>query len=148
LLAIIGSADDGDGFHVETIGVGRWSRKVSNRVGMVGPGFANMYRHTHGDSVVANGPVDFVYDECLSQYASLGKSPWLYTLSQLSGKLDSPMVVSNGFKFKFTGVQGSFYSVQVSTNLVDWTMISIKLAPYTFIDTTAGGFPQRFYRSV
>ncbi len=37
--------------------------------------------------------------------------------------------------------------VEASSNLVNWVTLSNHVAPYTFIDHTAGSVPQRFYRA-
>jgi len=56
---------------------------------------------------------------------------------------------TNGqFQFDISGVAGLNYSVQASTNLVDWVPLATNVSPFTFIDTNAVLFPQRFYRSV
>ena len=46
------------------------------------------------------------------------------------------------------GVEGCRYIVQASTDLVNWVPVQTNTAPFTFVDTNAGRFPQRFYRSV
>jgi hypothetical protein len=46
------------------------------------------------------------------------------------------------------GVPGYKYVVQASTNLVNWVPMQTNTAPFTFVDTNAGKFRQRFYRSV
>jgi Fibronectin type III domain len=40
------------------------------------------------------------------------------------------------------------YVVQASTNLVDWVPMQTNTAPFTFVDTNASQFSQRFYRAV
>jgi hypothetical protein len=46
------------------------------------------------------------------------------------------------------GVPGYNYVVQASTDLVNWVPVHTNTAPFTFVDTNAGQFGQRFYRSV
>ena len=46
------------------------------------------------------------------------------------------------------GVPGYNYVVQASTNLVSWVPVQTNTAPFTFVDTNASRFGQRFYRSV
>ncbi len=56
---------------------------------------------------------------------------------------------TNGqFQFDILGVTGLNYSVQASTNLIDWVPLGTNVSPFTFLDTNAPLFPQRFYRSV
>jgi hypothetical protein len=49
--------------------------------------------------------------------------------------------------FNVTGVVKLLYTVQVSTNLVDWVPLLTRPAPFAFPDTTTN-YPQRFYRCV
>jgi len=46
------------------------------------------------------------------------------------------------------GVPGYNYVVQASTDLVNWFPVQTHTAPFTFVDTHASQFGQRFYRSV
>ncbi|MGA2281384.1 MAG: Ig-like domain-containing protein [Verrucomicrobiota bacterium] len=46
------------------------------------------------------------------------------------------------------GVPGYQYVVQASTDLVNWVPVQTNTAPFTFVDTNASRFGQRFYRSV
>jgi uncharacterized repeat protein (TIGR03803 family) len=56
---------------------------------------------------------------------------------------------SNGeFQFSVTGVPGYSYTVQVSTNLYDWSSIFTNTAPLTFVDTNEELAPALFYRVV
>ena len=56
---------------------------------------------------------------------------------------------TNGqFQFDILGVTGLNYSIQASTDLVDWVSLGTNVSPFTFVDTNAPLFPQRFYRSV
>lgn len=51
------------------------------------------------------------------------------------------------FALNINGVVGDKYVVQVSTNLVNWTSLQTNTTPFTFVDTNAIHFKQRFYRS-
>jgi hypothetical protein len=59
-------------------------------------------------------------------------------------------VASNGqFSFLVTGDAGPDYAVQASTNLVNWTDVTnfaSPVVPFTWADTNAANFKQRFYR--
>ena len=52
------------------------------------------------------------------------------------------------FGLSVSGVPGYRYEVQASTNLVDWIPLQTNTAPFLFIDSNAGKFKQRFYRSL
>lgn len=56
---------------------------------------------------------------------------------------------TNGqFQFDILGVTGLKYSVEASSNLIDWAPLRTNVSPFTFIDTNSTAYPQRFYRSV
>ena len=64
--------------------------------------------------------------------------------------LSSPTYTANNqFQFTVTGAPGTNYVVQVSTNLSFpvWLSILTNPAPFTFVDSNAQSFPQRFYRA-
>lgn len=52
------------------------------------------------------------------------------------------------FRFTITGSPGSNYVVQATTNLTapTWFSVLTNAAPFEFIESNAGAFPQRFYR--
>ena len=54
----------------------------------------------------------------------------------------------NQIQFDVAGVSGFNYAVQASTNMIDWVPLCTNTPPFTFTDTNAAGFQQRFYRSV
>jgi hypothetical protein len=58
-----------------------------------------------------------------------------------------PDPTNGGFQFDILGVTGLNYSVEASSNLVDWVPLQTNISPFTFIDTNSTAFPQRFYRS-
>lgn len=66
--------------------------------------------------------------------------------------LFEPMVLSDGsFQFIVSGITGRAYTVQASTNLVDWTNLTDFVATSTvtrFQDTSATNFTRRFYRVI
>jgi len=55
---------------------------------------------------------------------------------------------SAGFSFNLTGTPGSFYVVEVSTNLVNWLPVLTNAAPFNFVDSNASNFSCRFYQAV
>jgi hypothetical protein len=52
------------------------------------------------------------------------------------------------YTFAVAGAAGYKYTVQASTDLVNWITLQTNIAPFVFVDTNAGEFNQRFYRSV
>jgi endonuclease/exonuclease/phosphatase family metal-dependent hydrolase len=54
------------------------------------------------------------------------------------------------FQFTLSGTTGSNYIVQASTNLSagNWVSLLTNAAPFSFLDTNASLFPQRFYRAL
>jgi len=63
-------------------------------------------------------------------------------------KLTPAAHVSGLFALNVTGASGAKYIVQASTNMVNWAPVQTNTAPFTFTDTKAGQFSQRFYRTV
>lgn len=57
---------------------------------------------------------------------------------------------NNDFQFTVTGQTGANYAIQASTNLstTNWTWLRTNAAPFTFVDSNAVFYPQRFYRAV
>jgi hypothetical protein len=47
-----------------------------------------------------------------------------------------------------TGLYGYNYTVEASTDLVNWLVLQTNSSPFTFTDTNAGSYPRRFYRAV
>jgi hypothetical protein len=67
---------------------------------------------------------------------------------------DSTSAVSlsgGSLQVQFAGADGYAYTVQTSSNLVDWTAVSTNYPTYgsfNFLDTLVSGSPRRFYRSI
>jgi hypothetical protein len=60
----------------------------------------------------------------------------------------TPATVFNGpFSFDVAGVPGLEYTVQASTNLVDWGSVQTNVAPFVFKDPDPGPYSRRFYRT-
>jgi fibronectin type 3 domain-containing protein len=51
------------------------------------------------------------------------------------------------FSFTVSGSAGQQYVVQASTNLLAWDSLQTNAAPFVFVDTHAGEFNRRFYRT-
>ncbi len=52
------------------------------------------------------------------------------------------------FVVNLSGVKDQQYIIEASTDLVNWTPVYTNTAPFSFTDTQAGHFSQRYYRSV
>ena len=73
----------------------------------------------------------------------------LSTYMTTTPALDTPAFSGgNQIQFDVAGVSGFNYAVQASTNMIDWEPLFSNTAPFTFTDTNAPDFPERFYRSV
>jgi Fibronectin type III domain len=51
------------------------------------------------------------------------------------------------YGFNITGIPGSQYIVQASTDLVHWVSVQTNVSPFNFVDSNASQYPQRFYRT-
>jgi hypothetical protein len=73
----------------------------------------------------------------------------LVTVPLPAPALLTPATHANGqFALTVAGSAGTNYVVEASTDLVNWVPVATNTAPFTFTDTQAGQFKQRFYRSV
>lgn len=72
-----------------------------------------------------------------------------YTAPMVAPTLSSPSVQSaKQFSFSVANVAGSQCVVEASTNLIDWVPVQTNTSPFTFVDSNAGNFRQRYYRTV
>ena len=55
--------------------------------------------------------------------------------------------VTGQFALFVSGSTNSQYVVQASTNMIDWVPVQTNTAPFTFVDSNASLFSQRFYRA-
>jgi hypothetical protein len=62
--------------------------------------------------------------------------------------LTSPKYSNGRYSFAVSGVSGQKYAVESSRNLSLWTRQTTNTAPFTFVDTNASQYNQRFYRAV
>ncbi len=60
----------------------------------------------------------------------------------------APKNSANHPGFTVAGVEGVSYSVETSSNLLDWLPLTTNQAPFVFTDSNANLSPQRFYRSL
>jgi hypothetical protein len=65
----------------------------------------------------------------------------------MAAKLTSMKQTKGTFTFTVTGIPGSNYVVQASSDLKNWTDLETNTSPFTFTDTNAGNFNQQFYRT-
>lgn len=62
--------------------------------------------------------------------------------------LGRPSSSGGRLSFAVPGVAGSRYAVEASGNLANWVRVVTNTAPFTFVETNAGKFGQRFFRAV
>jgi hypothetical protein len=62
--------------------------------------------------------------------------------------LNSAAYKSSQFSFAVSGIAGSQYVVEASTNLTDWIPLQTNKAPFTFTDANASEFGKRFYQAL
>jgi Fibronectin type III domain/Immunoglobulin domain len=80
---------------------------------------------------------------------STNSSPATLTVfNTTAATLGSAVRSNDGFGLTVNGVPGYKYAVQASTNMVDWVSLETNTAPFYFVDSNAGRFHKRFYRSV
>jgi hypothetical protein len=84
-------------------------------------------------------------------YNSMGSTSSTATLTvyaTAAATLASTAHAAGQYALIVAGVPGYNYVVQASTDLVNWVPVQTNTAPFTFVDTNASQFGQRFYRSV
>ena len=69
----------------------------------------------------------------------------LESLGYANGQYALTVAVAPGYE---PAVSGTTYVIEASTDLVNWVPVYTNTAPFTFVDTNASQFGQRFYRSV
>lgn len=94
-----------------------------------------------------------VWQSTWFQQHLLGGVRWMLKLDRGSLPrlvVEQPSFPGGSFAFHFDGAAVETYSVQASSNLVDWICISTNTAPsnttYRILDSSAGAFSDRFYR--
>ena len=89
------------------------------------------------------------YSVAVSNVAgSTNSTATLMVYATAASTLASAAHASGQFALTVSGVPGYQYVVQASTNIVNWVPVQTNTAPFTFVDTNASKFGQRFYRSV
>jgi hypothetical protein len=69
--------------------------------------------------------------------------------AELSPAILTSVMQTNGqFSFTVSGVADYEYTVEASTNLVDWVQVATDVSPFTFTTTNLAELPQQFFRAV
>jgi hypothetical protein len=63
-------------------------------------------------------------------------------------QLGAPAWTNGQLSFTLTGVPGSDYIIESSTNLTAWLAVQTNTAPFTFVLTNAAGYSQQYFRGV
>ncbi|HEY1663746.1 MAG TPA: fibronectin type III domain-containing protein [Verrucomicrobiae bacterium] len=64
-----------------------------------------------------------------------------------AASLATPAVPAGQFAVAVSGVPGYQYVVQASTDMKNWVSLQTNQAPFNFVDSNAGQYAQRFYRT-
>lgn len=99
----------------------------------------------------AAGPyydVPGVTSPCVLATAS-GREEFFRARGMTAGTIGPSSFLSNGqFRLQVAGLPGYNYVVQASTDLVSWLPLQTNPAPFLFLDSAAGGYRCRFYRTM
>jgi endonuclease/exonuclease/phosphatase family metal-dependent hydrolase len=125
------------------------------------PNFAIRLVSEFESTALGTANANFVAANATSTYGSAGTMRYdMVTLSgaaiptntspALPALLGGFAFAGNQFQFLLTGSAGSNYIVQVSTSLdvSNWTSLLTNASPFTFTESNASTFPQRFYRAM
>jgi len=89
------------------------------------------------------------YSVAVSNTAGSTNSTALLTVyATAAATLASTAHADGQFALIVAGMPGCQYVIQASIDMVNWIPVYTNTAPFTFVDTDAGQFSQRFYRSV
>ena len=83
-----------------------------------------------------------------NQYGSVTSSPANLTVYLTEAALLSSMELDSGVRFTINGAPGFSYTVESSTNLVNWVPLQTGIAPFICVDTNNAMIPAKFYRAV
>ena len=87
--------------------------------------------------------------ECTMPVISASLSSSIESVTIAAPAVLSPASFASGqFALEVSGTTNSQYVVQASADLVNWISVQTNKAPFTFVDTNAAQFNQRFYRTV
>ena len=89
----------------------------------------------NGDGIVSQSELEAVYNGYVTT------SPWLY-ITNTAG------LGGTNVSFALSNSLSGAYTVQYSTNLLDWITLGPASPRYLFTDTNAPALPQRFYRLI
>jgi hypothetical protein len=110
---------------------GAYSVTVSNAAGSTNSGVALLVVSAPATTAQANDTV------LNNTAANMPTAATLTSVAQAGGQ----------FSFRVTGISGSNYVVQASSDLKNWTAVQTNTSPFTFTDVNASSFQQRFYRT-
>jgi hypothetical protein len=79
---------------------------------------------------------------------STNSAAQLKVYASAAAKLAPAAHAAGQYSLTVDEVPGCRYVVQASTDFVNWVPVLTNTAPFTYVDTNAGQFGQRFYRSV
>jgi hypothetical protein len=101
----------------------------------------------------ATGGTWYIYDVANSSAPDLVVEGIVASISDLppaAPTLSQPVLNGDTFIFTLNGTAGTNYVVQFSTNLANgnWTALRTNAAPFSFSDSNANNFPQRYYRAL
>ena len=86
-----------------------------------------------------------------SPAASLaGSRPLAGIADESNGEAQLAIVPSNNgqFSFQVTGLTGSQYVVQATSDLTHWTSVQTNIAPFRFQTSTPSGVSRQFFRAI
>jgi len=72
----------------------------------------------------------------------------LTVITNTTPTMTAPATASNGqFSFQIPGVAGLQYVVEATADFKTWTPVATNTAPFTYTETNAASYSQRYYRS-
>ena len=87
------------------------------------------------------------YDDVGDESDYSGEASYTVPMPVPTTTLGSATSSGGQFSFNVSDASGSQYVVQASTDLINWVALQTNTAPFTFVDTNAASFQNRFYRT-
>lgn len=109
---------------------------VTNKTNVIVPGLLNGRTYYFSARAFNSSGLESPYSS-QSSYA-------VPTAAAIFGK---PIFSNNTMSVAVTGLPGSVYVIQASTDLVNWVSLETNVTPLQFTDTNEGRYRKRFYRA-
>ena len=156
-FTVIGSAGDnvalgtvyyslnGSGWTAATTG-NNWAKWTANVTLASGENTISAYAvDTSGNFSLTNA---VTFEKTASASLAIAQSSTRAMVAPYQAVLAPAYFAGGQFALTISGATNVQCVLQASTNLLDWIPVQTNILPYTYLDTNAGQFSQRYYRTI